>query len=403
MTGRFRCLLAVRGLSTVCTGLNTVVSAWLVLVVGGSAVHLALLAALSAGVGIPSVFFAGPLIDRFPRRATVVLTELTRVVGVAAVPLLAWSGELRLWHVLAAASWVSAVHAVSVAAYGALLPELLDRAALVRANGLWQAVSQVGVFVGAAVGGLAIPLLGDANSLLLEVAGRVLAGAVLLIGRWPAATVALVRGGFGVRDMTDTWRLLRDRPVLLRIAVFSGVPGSLIWGLNAVLPAFVKTENGLGAAEYGLIDAAWGAGAFVAGLLCARLPFRHEDRRIAGLLMASGAALGVFGCTSGLVPVMTAAAVTGGITLAALVLCQAYLQAESPPGFTGRVLALSQLMVCLLWLLVAIGVGLASLVIPMRALILCWAAAIVAGGLLLRALLRRTPEPLQPIGTKEHR
>jgi MFS transporter, DHA3 family, tetracycline resistance protein len=390
LTRRFRGLLAVRGVSTVCTGLTTVVTAWLVLAIGGTAFDLAVLAALSAGAGILAVFWCGPLIDRYPRRTVAMATEFARIAGVGAVPLLAALGELRLWEVLAAGAWVAAAHAVSVAAYGAILPELMDRDQMMAANGIWQSVSQVGVFAGAALGGLTIGVFGAANALLVDVAGRVLAGAGLVLLRWPAPPrPATPARGLGARDMTQAWQVLRQRPVLLWITLFGGVPGSLIWGVNAVLPVFVKTTNGLDAAQYGVIDATWGVGAFAAGLLCVRLPaLRRGDRQHVPLLAATGVAMIALGLVSGFVPLLAAAAVVGGASLAALVAFQSYVQAESPAAYTGRILATAQLMLSALWLLVALGVGALTFVLSVRTVIIGWGLAIVASGVVLRLLLR---------------
>jgi hypothetical protein len=147
------------------TGLQGVVIAWLVLSHGGTTWHLAAMAALSAGVGVPASFLGGPLVDRFPRWAVTLVVEVGRAVPAALVALLAARAELRVEHRLMAATASSALHAVSVAAYGALLPQVLDRGSMVRVNGLWQAVAQIGVFGGAATGGMAISVLGGASAL----------------------------------------------------------------------------------------------------------------------------------------------------------------------------------------------------------------------------------------------
>lgn len=388
----FRVLLAVRAMSTLSTGLNAVVCAWLVLSVGGAAVHLAVLAALAAGVGIPAVFFGGPLVDRWSHRTLTLATELVRVVPVAVIPLLAATDHLALWHVMVAGTWVSAVHAVSVAAYGAMLPELVGPDRLVQVNGTWQAVSQAGVFVGAALGGVAIPVLGVANALLLEVAGRLLAAAGLLWLRGPRRTVSARSRGFLWRDMAEAWAVLRARPTLLWLTVFGGVPGSLMWAANAVLPAFVKNDNGMTATEYGLVDAAWGVGAFVAGAACARLPaFGNSRRGHVSSLVATGVTLATLSLAHDLWSALVLAFAVGATSLTSLVLFQSAVQAAAPRAFVGRILAVSQLVLSALWLAVALGVGALTVLTSTRVVIVLWGLAITVCGFGLHALLRRVP------------
>ncbi|WP_275290938.1 MFS transporter [Amycolatopsis sp. La24] len=396
-TPAFRLLLGARAVSTLCTGLDVVVLAWLVLALGGTPLHLAVMAALNAGAGVPAAFFGGPLIDRFSRRAVTVATELGRVLPLGAIPLLAGLGELRPWHVLVAGAVVSGLYSLSSASYSALLPELFDRTGLLRANGVWQAVSQVGVFIGAGLGGAAIPALGDTAPLLVGLAGRILTSGMLLAmpSRRTTKPATKRTSGLLFRDMTDAWRVLASHRRLLLAALFAAIPGSLISGINAVLPAFVKNDNGMGAAEYGLIDAAWGVGAFLAGLVCVKLSHAHDDPRYhTGSLLLTGCAMTLLATATNLPWSIALAAFVGGAALGSLVLFRAYVQAEAPPDYTGRILAVSQLVLSALWLAVALGLGTLTLILSVRMVIVCWGTAIICGGLTIHLLLRR-------YGTKE--
>ncbi|PPK67178.1 MFS transporter [Actinokineospora auranticolor] len=390
----FALLLGTRVLSTLCTGLDLVVFGWLVIVVGGTPVALAAMAALNAAAGIPAAFFGGPLIDRYSRRAVTAVTEAARIPAVAVIPVLAASGQLQTWHLLVASAWVNGLYSLSSASYGALLPQLFDRAALLRANGLWQAASQVGVFIGAAVAGAAVSLLGEADPLLLGAGGRVLTTAGLLVVSLPAvAGVARRRtAGLLFRDMAEAWGVLRGRPALLWTTLFVAVPGSLISGINAVLPAFVKDDNHMDAAAYGLIEAAWGVGAFVVGLVLARMaPPREGTRLLAGSLAVTGATVALLAAARDLPWSMALAAVVGAAALGSLVLFRAHAQAEAPPEHTGRILAVSQLVLSAVLLVLALGLGALMAVVAVRVVIVVWGVAIAGCALLLRRLLRPAP------------
>ncbi|MFI6172675.1 MFS transporter [Nocardia sp. NPDC051052] len=386
----FRLLLGARTLSTLCTGLDIVVLAWLVIVLGGTPMTLAVMAALSAGAGVPAAFFGGPLIDRFSRRAVTVATEAGRILPVGVVPLLAAFGELRIWHVLAVSAWVSGLYSLSAASYGALLPQLFDRANLLRANGLWQAASQVGVFIGAALGGMAIPVIGAANSLLLGISGRVVIVAALLAMHLPRMQRPSAKRTSGLlfRDMAQAWSLLREHRALMWTTLFVAVPGSLISGINAVLPAFVNNDNHLGATDYGLIDAAWGVGAFVASVLCVRMPnLAGNHRYLAGSLLLTGVAMTLLATARDLPWSLLFAGLVGGTALGSLVLFRAQVQAEAPPEHTGRILAMSQLVLSALWFGVALGLGALTLFMTVRAVIVTWGVLIVLSGFAARRLL----------------
>jgi MFS family permease len=374
----------------VCSGIDLVVLGWLVLSLGGSAAGLALMAALNAGASVPAVFFTGPLIDRFSRRAVTLGTEVTRITLVAAVPVLGATGHLALWHVLAAGAGANAAHSVSSASYSALLADLFDRGKLLRANGVWQVTTQLGLAAGAAAGGWCIPLLGETGALLPEVGGRVLSCALLLVTAIvpPARHPAGLRRHLLLHDMVQAWRLLLATPPLLWTTLFVGVPGSLITGIDAVLPAFVRQDNGMGAHEYGLIGAGWGAGGFVAGLLCVTLPQAHGEHRVrTGSLLGTGLALTLFGLAANLPLLVVTAALAGAASLGALLVFRTYVQVEAQPGYAGRIMSVSQLVLSVLWLGVALGMATVTLLVPVRVFVLLWGLGIAVAGVVLHVLL----------------
>lgn len=393
MSTPFRSLLAARLVSSVGSGVDLVVLGWLVLSLGGSAADLALMAALNAGASVPAVFFGGPLIDRFSRRAVTLATEVARGTLVAAIPVLAASGHLDLWHVLAVGAGANAAHSVSSASYSALLADLFGRGKLLRANGVWQVTTQLGLAAGAAVGGWCIPLLGETDALLPEIGGRVLSCTLLMATpTWrPARRPHGLRRHLLLHDMNQAWRLLRGTPPLLWTTLFVGVPGSLITGIDAVMPAFVRQDNGLGAHDYGLIGGAWGAGGFVAGLLCTTLRRTHGGHLArTGSLLATGLALTLFGLATNLPWLIATAALAGGASLGALLLFRTYVQLEAPPDYAGRILSVSQLVLSLLWLGVALGMGVVTSLVPVRVFVLAWGLGIAAAGVVLHRLLRHT-------------
>jgi len=105
--------------------------------------------------------FAGAIVDRVSRKRVVILTDLLRAVimaGLAAAALaLPW---LPVPIVLLATIAISLCNAFFMPALQAIIPELVSRATVRRANSLRAASSTSGNLVGNALGGIAYSVLG---------------------------------------------------------------------------------------------------------------------------------------------------------------------------------------------------------------------------------------------------
>lgn len=122
----------------------------------GNAVWLGVLSALAT---LPQVL-AAPLmtvVDRFPRRTTMIAGDCLAAVGPAIALSLAASGRLEIWHLCVAAFVGELGTAFQSPAAQAAVPLLVDPDALGRANGLVQMGPAIGIVVGPL---LAAPLVG---------------------------------------------------------------------------------------------------------------------------------------------------------------------------------------------------------------------------------------------------
>jgi MFS family permease len=139
------------------------------------------IAGLMVAQTAPSVLagsIAGALVDRWPRRLTLVACDIIRtVIGVGLVACALGGGHLLIGLILVTAA--STVGVVSSIAGVSTIPHLVDDRHLERANGIWTVAEQLSFVVGPALGAVSYARWGPVPALALDAATFALSGILL--------------------------------------------------------------------------------------------------------------------------------------------------------------------------------------------------------------------------------
>ncbi|MEV6843733.1 MFS transporter [Actinoplanes sp. NPDC051411] len=233
---------------------------------------LLIAAALPVAVLAP---LAGRLADRADSRTLLVVAGLLQAV-VAAV--LAFTS--RPIAMIGLVALLACGLAVTQPTLAALTPAMVRPEDLPRASGLGQVASSIGALAGPALAGLLIGTAGPRPALLLDaVSYLALVAAALLIRTrrrpHPSASSPVV-----------PWRLRDDRTLTtLFVALFVVIAG--VSAINVFEIFFVRDTLGGSATVWGLLVAAWTAGALIGSALVSRVPKRYFTGPVAVALMAA--------------------------------------------------------------------------------------------------------------------
>ena len=241
------------------------------------------LALVGVAETVPLVAFVlvgGVVSDRFERRRVLIASCTLRGACVALVGLLAVTGRIELWHLIAIAAFYGAGAAFQGPASGAIIPDLVPKHLLVQANSLFQFIRQLGfMFVGPALGGLVVHQLGAGTAFLVDAASFGVAIVMLTLMRpRPAAAVS---GGAPTsmrRDIAEGLRFVRENVWLWGTLGWALVALFLLFGpFQVLLPYLVRNELGGDAGDLGLVFAFGGLGALLVSLVIGQigLPRRH--------------------------------------------------------------------------------------------------------------------------------
>jgi MFS family permease len=241
------------------------------------------LALVGVAETIPTVAFVlvgGVVSDRFERRKVLIASSAVRGACVAALGVLAVTGRIELWHLIAISAVFGAGQAFQGPAAGAIVPDLVPRHLLVQANSLSQFVRQAAfAFIGPAVGGLVVHTAGVGTAFLIDAGTFAFAiGMLLLLHPRPAAAEAGDEPSSMIKDIAEGFRFVRQHVWLWGTLLWAFVALFLVWGpFQVLLPFVVKNDLGGDAGDLGLIFACGGLGAILVSVLIGQrgLPHRH--------------------------------------------------------------------------------------------------------------------------------
>lgn len=313
---------------------------WLVLETTGSATRAGL---VFAGQVLPMAllgFAGGEVIQRLGARRTMVISDLARAPVVALIPLLQNLGALNLAVLMAIVVALGALAVPYHAAQRVLAMELLSPHArsLARANSALAGVTNGSAFVGPALAGALIPLVGTTSVIWLDAASFAFSGLLLLLrvpagGGGAGGSAAGPRGLWaGVRHLCGDWFLSR---AMLSTVVF----GLMLRTQMITMPVLAFTRFEGDARVGGLLVAAYGAGGLVGSVVAYVLAARVAPVRLACTALVC-VALPLWTL---LVPVPAGVLVVAvGLSSAAAPLANAplmgLLSARLPDGFGPKVL-----------------------------------------------------------------
>lgn len=321
---------------------------WLVLELTNSP---ALLGLTSAAASAPTLFLtlvAGVLADRVDRPRLIIACQVVAAAAAAALAALVSSGGVAYWHVFVLATVAGAAQAFATPALQAIVPSLVDRAAIGNAVALNSAQFNLSRVLGPSIagtliaaGGLALAFWANAVALL------VVALVVWSVGRLSPATIIQAEASLW-RNLLDGLRFVRRERLVRVILGLAIVPSLLVLNYLVLLPLYARDILRIGAEGLGLLTAAVGLGALGGALAVAVLrPGGGSGRLMLAALGLGSLAVAMFGISTDVTLSLLALALVGAALTAYYATANTLIQLLSPPRLRGRILSL--------WTLAALG------------------------------------------------
>jgi MFS family permease len=190
-----------------------------IIVLGAAPITVGLLEAVPFAAFPVLGLFAGVWVDRWSRRTTMLVADAARAVALGSIPLAAFAHVLGYPQLLAVAACAGVAAVFFEIAYQSLVPSIVDRDDLERANARLQMTRSIAEIGGNGLGGTLIALFGAAVAIAVDAASYVVSFVCLLAMR---AQETHLGGGAQrpefFRELRAGIDVLLGSPVWLRIA-----------------------------------------------------------------------------------------------------------------------------------------------------------------------------------------
>jgi MFS family permease len=266
----YRLFFAGQVVSVTGTWMQRVAQAWLVLSLTHSPVALGFLALANFLPFTVFGLFAGVVVDRIDARRAVIATQTAQMLLSSLLAAIALLGVAQPWHVYAIAALMGTVLVLDAPSRQALTYRMVGREELPNAVALNSSLFNGARIFGPGLGGVVIAAAGVGFCFALNAISYLAVLVGLLSMRTddfhpverhePPAILRGIREGFAY---------VRGRPRALVVLAVVTVVSTFCFNFNVLLPVLAKRTLHSGPETFGLLSAAFGAGALFGALMSA--------------------------------------------------------------------------------------------------------------------------------------
>ena len=267
----FRLFWSGQLISLIGTWMQNVGQAWLVLELTHSSFKLGVVSALQF---LPMLFLsfpAGVLIDYFPKRRIIIMTQVVMMVLAFTLAALQWTGVVRYWHVLVLASILGVANTVDMPARQAFIIEMVGKEDLMNAIALNSSIFNAARAIGPAVAGLLIGALGTGACFFVNGLSYLAVICGLWLINFDEPRTARQGTYHIMADIREAMGYIRKTPVVMVTVLLVAVVSIFGTNFNVLVPVFARQELHREAAAFGFLMSSFGMGALIGAVSLAIL------------------------------------------------------------------------------------------------------------------------------------
>lgn len=283
--------------------------------------------------------FAGVIVDRFPKRKLLILTQTLFLTQAAAMTVLTFTGLIRYWHILVLSFLFGLTQTLDLPARQAFFIDLVGIKDLTNAISLNSTIVNLAKIVGPAFSGIVMIRFGAVFCFLLNSVSYlpVIAGFFLI--RESGTARRIVHGSM-LPQVTEGVRYIRSSRTLVVNVLMMAAVCTFAMNTDVIIPIYAGTVLNRGANAYSFLLSMVGVGAFAAAVLMA---YFSKNGVFNALLLVSGIGTAVsqlFTAATNLYALCAVALVfTGFFNLLFINTANSIFQVNSSNEFRGRVMS----------------------------------------------------------------
>lgn len=255
--------------SLIGTWMQNAGQSWLVVTLTDSALKLSFVSALQFTPVLLFSLFAGALIDNYPKKKILLITQ--SIMGVLAFVLtfLVFTHTIQYWHILVLATILGCCNAVDMPARQSFMIELVGKEDLMNAIALNSTVFNAARMVGPAVAGIMIKLFGFFICFLLNAVSFI----PLVYGIYKISAQGISKKASGNKNMLFDVKegvkyVFKSKEILFTILLVFFV-STFAMNYSVLIPLLAKQVLNMDSDGYGYLMSAMGLGSMLSAFVVA--------------------------------------------------------------------------------------------------------------------------------------
>jgi len=337
----FRLLFFGTSLSHVGDFIQAMAQSWLVWTMTGSPFLLGVVGFCQALPRLLLGVVGGAIVDRVERRRLLLSTQILAMLQASIFWALVYFEEIQFWHVTILVLFLGTVNTINQTARHSLINNLVPREDLMNAIALNSSMANLAKIAGPSLGGVLISVIGVAGCLFVNAVSFLAIIITLIVMVFPAGRSISEQEAPFWEEVREGYRFLRAERRLLAIILLTYSVALVGTPYSRFLPVFATDVLHAGPSTFGLLLAAPGAGAVIAGLSIASLGrLRRRLHFVAMSVYAFSLFLVLFSFCRSLPLSMLFLVLVGASNIAFRSVANSVVQMETPPHLLGRMLSL---------------------------------------------------------------
>lgn len=363
---------------------------WLIYDLTASSVLLGMLNGLRAVPFLVVSPIAGVIADRMDRRKILMATQYVLMVTTAGMGFLVASGHLQVWQVFAFTLVTSIAWSFVDPVRQSVVPTLVPKEDLMNAVALNSAAFNMTKVIGPSVGGFLIAAFGPSGNFFVQ--GAAYLGVLISVYLMAVPpTPADARRSSAWANLKEGLAYVWSNPAVFALMTAALIPRIIAMPYQTLMPVFQKDVLHVGPEGLGVLLAAPGLGAAMAGFMLATLSSRVKRQGVLLLvsLVALGMSMMLFSWTSSFPLAIVFLIFNGAFQIFYMATTNTMLQVIVPDHLRGRVMSIYMLDRGLMpigaltagisahWIGAPATVSLMGLTVVLLGLLVAWRAPVV--------------------------
>lgn len=342
----FRYFWFGQAVSLVGTWMQRTAQLWLVYSITKSPFLIGLLGAFQFAPMLFFSLFAGVLVDRFPKKKILLVTQSILMIQAFILTILVWTGVVQYWHILILALIMGSANTFDLPARQSYFIKLVGKNHLMNAIALNSVIFNLARIIGPAVSGIMMKYAGMTFCFLLNALSfvAVIWGILKIdVEGNPVKNAKKEKNIFA--DIKSGLLYSKNNVIILLPMLFMGIVCTFAMNNDVIIPVVAKTVFNKGETGYSVLLSSMGAGSLIGAFTIAKKS--KTGPKMKNLIISSicvSMFLIIAGFTKNYYACMFVIAAIGFFNLRFLNTANTMMQLNSPDEYRGRIMSLYSLL-----------------------------------------------------------